>query len=325
MLSDKAQAMSATAFGVDKTRTRMLEGKLRRLLQIPSPWRINWISRPFGQNWNELLHTMRLCGTAYIRGVGDFWVTTENEIQQNIASYFGSVYASNRPSRNDIAKGTEHLRTIINASMRADLLQPYTTAERSKQLSFKWPSQIPRARWIISPSQSGFVPVRLISDNILLAFELNHFLNRKPRCEQGWVALKLDVSKAYDKLVFVICFVFIYAWWETIRVSYSLSGAPPGTPFALHFPSLYRIIQLLITECRIGAMPPGPGDKVLKILGAFSRNTKEELCQFIAGDLTIRRENKMEMYLGLPSRVSRSKRDLLLPFGIAFGAGFKGE
>ncbi|KAK4385468.1 hypothetical protein Sango_2670800 [Sesamum angolense] len=53
---------------------------------------------------------------------------------------------------------------------------------------------------IISPSQSAFVPGRLISDNILLAFELNHFLNSKTRGKQGWMALKLDVSKAYDKV-----------------------------------------------------------------------------------------------------------------------------
>ncbi|KAL0284843.1 UNVERIFIED_CONTAM: hypothetical protein Scaly_2755800 [Sesamum calycinum] len=53
---------------------------------------------------------------------------------------------------------------------------------------------------IISPSQSSFVPGWLISDNILLAFELNHFLNNKTQGRQGWMALKLDVSKAYDKV-----------------------------------------------------------------------------------------------------------------------------
>ncbi|KAL0312168.1 UNVERIFIED_CONTAM: hypothetical protein Sradi_5616100 [Sesamum radiatum] len=53
---------------------------------------------------------------------------------------------------------------------------------------------------IISPTQSAFVPDRLISDNILLAFELNHFMNTKSKGGQGWMALKLDVSKAYDKV-----------------------------------------------------------------------------------------------------------------------------
>ncbi|KAL0284927.1 UNVERIFIED_CONTAM: putative mitochondrial protein [Sesamum angustifolium] len=43
---------------------------------------------------------------------------------------------------------------------------------------------------------------------------------------------------------------------------------------------------------------------------AFSRNTKEGLCQHLAAELTIRRENKMELYLVLPSRIARFKRDL---------------
>ncbi|KAL0357406.1 UNVERIFIED_CONTAM: Retrovirus-related Pol polyprotein from type-1 retrotransposable element R2 [Sesamum calycinum] len=53
---------------------------------------------------------------------------------------------------------------------------------------------------IISPAQSAFVPHRLITDNILLAFELNHFLNTKTTGKQGYMAMKLDVSKAYDKV-----------------------------------------------------------------------------------------------------------------------------
>ncbi|KAK4383480.1 hypothetical protein Sango_2770300 [Sesamum angolense] len=53
---------------------------------------------------------------------------------------------------------------------------------------------------VIPSAQSSFVPGRIITDNILLAFELNHFLNSKTTSRQGWMALKLDVSKAYDKV-----------------------------------------------------------------------------------------------------------------------------
>ncbi|KAL0396445.1 UNVERIFIED_CONTAM: hypothetical protein Scaly_0092900 [Sesamum calycinum] len=52
---------------------------------------------------------------------------------------------------------------------------------------------------VISPAQSSFVSGKVITDNILLAFELDHFLNSKTTSRQGWMALKLDVSKAYDK------------------------------------------------------------------------------------------------------------------------------
>ncbi|KZV58610.1 hypothetical protein F511_11258 [Dorcoceras hygrometricum] len=51
---------------------------------------------------------------------------------------------------------------------------------------------------LISPNQSGFVPGRLISDNILLAQELTHRLNCKTH--GGNVILKLDMAKAYDRV-----------------------------------------------------------------------------------------------------------------------------
>ncbi|KAL0310308.1 UNVERIFIED_CONTAM: putative mitochondrial protein [Sesamum calycinum] len=53
---------------------------------------------------------------------------------------------------------------------------------------------------IISPAQSAFVPGRLITDNVLLAFETNHFLNTHSRGRKHFMNLKLDISKAYDRV-----------------------------------------------------------------------------------------------------------------------------
>lgn len=51
---------------------------------------------------------------------------------------------------------------------------------------------------VISSNQSAFVPGRLISDNILIAYELTHFLKNKKRGTESYAAVKLDMSKAYD-------------------------------------------------------------------------------------------------------------------------------
>lgn len=53
---------------------------------------------------------------------------------------------------------------------------------------------------IIFPSQSAFVPRRIISNNILVAFEIMHFLNHKRGGKEGYMSLKLNISKAYNRV-----------------------------------------------------------------------------------------------------------------------------
>ncbi|XP_019168052.1 PREDICTED: uncharacterized protein LOC109163801 [Ipomoea nil] len=53
---------------------------------------------------------------------------------------------------------------------------------------------------IISESQSAFISERLITDNILIAAEVGHYLNRKQCGLAGWGALKLNMAKAYDRM-----------------------------------------------------------------------------------------------------------------------------
>ena len=53
---------------------------------------------------------------------------------------------------------------------------------------------------IILETQSAFTIDRLIKDNILIAFESLH--HKKTNCtwKKGFMALKLDMSKAYDRV-----------------------------------------------------------------------------------------------------------------------------
>lgn len=43
------------------------------------------------------------------------------------------------------------------------------------------------------------MPGRLISDNILIAYEMTHYLQNKRKGETSYAAIKLDMSKAYDR------------------------------------------------------------------------------------------------------------------------------
>ena len=52
--------------------------------------------------------------------------------------------------------------------------------------------------YIISPTQSVFVPGRLITDNVLVAYETINTMHLREKGKKGTMALKLDISKAYD-------------------------------------------------------------------------------------------------------------------------------
>ncbi|KAL5545118.1 hypothetical protein UlMin_008902 [Ulmus minor] len=70
---------------------------------------------------------------------------------------------------------------------------------------------------LICPTQNAIVPGRSINDNSVLVQEAIHSMKKK-KDARGWMALKIDLEKAYERVSWefidkvLVAFAFIAIW-----------------------------------------------------------------------------------------------------------------
>ncbi|KAL0462108.1 UNVERIFIED_CONTAM: hypothetical protein Slati_0098400 [Sesamum latifolium] len=112
--------------------------------------------------------------------------------------YFRTIFASSHPGNSVLNEVLSVVQPRVTTQMNRTLAEPFTALEVKQAVFANRPK--PLLDHIVSHTQSAFIPGRLITDNVLVAFELNHHLKISTQTKGGCAAIKLDMSKAYDRV-----------------------------------------------------------------------------------------------------------------------------
>ena len=126
-----------------------------------------------------------------------FWNTIGEDVVNKIMSFLNNVEDISKINQTHLVLIPKKKHCESPVDFRPISLCNVLYKLVSKVLANRMKKVLPN---VIHESQSGFVPGRLITDNILVAYECFHYLRKKKKGKKGYLGLKLDMSKAYDRV-----------------------------------------------------------------------------------------------------------------------------
>ena len=126
-----------------------------------------------------------------------FWSTIGPDICTMVRNFYETGELDERLNQTNICLIPKTDRPATMTEFRPISLCNVGYKIISKILSSRLKRILPE---LISETQSAFVAKRLITDNILVAQEMFHALRTNPSCKEKFIAVKTDMSKAYDRV-----------------------------------------------------------------------------------------------------------------------------
>ncbi|XP_010474601.1 PREDICTED: uncharacterized protein LOC104754160 [Camelina sativa] len=126
-----------------------------------------------------------------------FWDVIGEDIVNMVKTFFQSGKLEKDINRTNICLIPKKLKAVKLAEFRPISLSNVVYKIISKVMAKRLTSLLPD---IISETQAAFIKGRLITDNILIAHELLHALSSNNKCAEEFIAIKTDLSKAFDRV-----------------------------------------------------------------------------------------------------------------------------
>ncbi|XP_061999404.1 uncharacterized protein LOC133716758 [Rosa rugosa] len=270
------------------------------------------------------------------------WCDDDEGMEKVVTDYFTNIFSASDIALEVVETTLAAIQPCVTQSMNEQLCVVCSHEEVQNALFQMYPTKSPgpdgmpplffQHYWDVVGAEitevvQGFMQSgRLITDNILVANEIAHFVHNKKEGGEGFMALKLDLSKAYDRMEWTFLRKVLDRYSFFIRgkprglviPSRGLRQGDPLSPY-LFLLGAEGFSALLRQKQELGLLP-GIGN-VIETYGrasgqlvnfdkssvVFSKNVSSFMQEEVSNLMGVEVVASHERYLGLPTYVGRKK------------------